>query len=135
VCVLGVVCIVDEGELVRSPPPPLIDTRRGGYMYGEISEVAVFSPNRGRIVSGCCREYTMEHGVGRDSRPGKPFSRAGIASASRGSSRWRSVFCGEYCPPRLTWRSAEGPVVGDLALVKVRTTSEGYIHACRGSCR
>ena len=110
VCVLGVVCVVDEGELGRSPPPPFIDTRWGGYMYGEISKVVIFAPNQGRTVSGCCREYTMEHGVGCDSRPGKPFSRAGTSPASRGSSRRRGVFCRECCPPCLTWRSAEGPV-------------------------
>ena len=43
--------------------------------------------------------------------------------------------CGwSYCPPRLTWRSAEGPADGGLALVKVRTVSEGRPYACRGSC-
>ena len=103
-------------------------------MYGEISKVVIFAPNQGRTVSGCCREYTMEHGVGCDSRPGKPFSRAGTSPASRGSSRRRGVFCRECCPPRLTWRSAECPVDYGLVLVKVRTTSEGYIHACQGSC-
>ena len=46
-------------------------------MYGEISEVIVFSPNHGGGVDDRCRKYTVEHGVGCDSRPGKPFSRAG----------------------------------------------------------
>jgi hypothetical protein len=65
-------CVADESSVVafvesmavemmmsplgRSPPPPFIGSRRGGYMYGEISEVVVFPPNSGRTVEGCyCR--------------------------------------------------------------------------------
>ena len=48
-------------QRMRGPPPPFIDTRRGGVHVREISGVVVFSPNRGRTVSSCCRKYTVEH--------------------------------------------------------------------------
>ena len=46
----------------------------------------------------------------------------------------RGGYCGGYRPPRLTWRYAEGPADGGLALVKIRTMSEGCAHACQGFC-
>ena len=103
-------------------------------MYGEISEVVIFSPNRGRIAEGPCRKYTVEHGVGHDSRPRRPFSPMEITSASCGVSGWSGGCCGKYHPLRLSWRSAEGSVDGGLVPVKVRTPSEGLPHACRGFC-
>ena len=72
-------------------------------MYGEISEVIVFSPNHGRIVEGCCREHTVEHDAGRGSHPGKPFSRVRIAPASCGANGRNGVFYRVYCPPRASW--------------------------------
>jgi len=65
---------------------------------------------------------------------GSFFSHAGIALASCDSYGRCGVFRGKYGPLCLTWQSAEGPVDGGLALVKVRTSSEGLPHACRGSC-
>jgi len=38
---------VESRVLGRSPPPPFIGSRRGGYMYGKISGCVIFSPNRG----------------------------------------------------------------------------------------
>jgi len=52
-------------------------------MYGEIAEVVVFSPNRGCAVDAHCGKYTVGYGAGRDSRPEKLCSFAGIAPASR----------------------------------------------------
>jgi len=94
-------------------------------MYGEISKVVIFSPNRGRIAEGPCRKYTVEHGVGHDSRPGRPFSPMEIASASCGVSGWSGGCCGKYHPLRLTWWSTEDSVDGSLAPVMVRTAFEG----------
>jgi len=119
-----------------SPPPPFIDIRRGRVHAREISGVVVFSPNRGRTVSGCCRKYTLEHwSLWRWAWQSswEPFSIAGIAPASCGSSGWSGGRCREYRPPRFTWRSAEGSADGGLAPVKVRTPPEGCAHVRRGS--
>ena len=43
----------------ESPPPPFIDTRRGGVHAQEIVEVVVFSPNRGGAVVEHCGKYTV----------------------------------------------------------------------------
>ena len=45
-------CVLPNGPtpLRESPPPPFIDTRRGGVHAQEIVEVVVFSPNRGGAV-------------------------------------------------------------------------------------
>ena len=43
--------------------------------------------------------------------------------------------CGGYRPPCVTWRRAEGPAGGSLALVKARAAFEGRTHAGQGSCR
>ena len=122
--VLGRERVLPDGS-GRSLPPLFIDTRRGGYMHGDISEVVVFPPNRGRIVCSCCCRGTGEYGIGRGSRPWKPFSQAGIVPASCDSYGHRGGCCWSYRPSRLTWRGAEGTVDGGLALVKVRTPSEG----------
>ena len=103
-------------------------------MYGEIAEVVVFSPNRGVVVVGCRRKYTVGCGAGRGGRPGVSFSLAEIVPVSCGIKGRSGGRRREYRLPRLSWRSTEGSVDGGLALVKVRTPSEGLPHACRGFC-
>ena len=101
----------------RSPPPPFIDTRRGGVYVRKISRVGVFSPNRGRAVYGCCRKYTVEHWrVWRQAWQAswEPFSLAGIAPASCGSSGRRGGRCRRYRPLCPSWQSTEGSAGGVL---------------------
>ena len=59
--------------LKGSPPPPFIDTRRGGVHAQGIVKVVVFSPNRGGAVIEHCGKYTVGHDVGRGSRPGHRY--------------------------------------------------------------
>ena len=75
-------------------------------MHGDISEVVVFPPNRGRIVCSCCCQGTGEYGIGRGSRPWKPFSQAGIAPASCDSYGRRGSCCWSYRPSRMIEASA-----------------------------
>ena len=83
-------CVLSDGptSLRESPPPPFIDTRRGGVHAQEIVEVVVFSPNRGGAVVEHCGKYTVGYGAGRGSRPGhRPWSCgdcAGVLAAPAG---------------------------------------------------
>src|SRR6185503_8133952 len=83
-------CVLPDGAipLKESPPPPFIDTKRGGVHAQEIVEVVVFSPNRGGAVVEHCRKYTAGYGVWRGIRPGcRPWpcgDRAGVLVAPAG---------------------------------------------------
>src|SRR6185295_17978196 len=72
----------------QGPPPPFIDTRRGGVHAQEIVEVVVFSPNRGGAVIEHCGKYTVGYGAWRGRRPGRrPWpcgDRAGVPVAPVG---------------------------------------------------
>ena len=65
---------------------------------------------------------------------GSSLALRGLRWCSGDSCRRCGVLCTKYRPPCLSWRSAEGPIDGGLALVKVRTPSGGPPHACRGFC-
>ena len=103
-------------------------------MYGEISEVVVFSPIVGeqwRVAVGSTL-WTMAPGVavilgsplaGRGSRRHLVEPVDGMASSVEHT----------ILRVRPRW-NAEGSTGCGLALVKVRTTSEGRTHACQGSC-
>ena len=69
-------------QRVRGPPPPFIDTRRGGVHVWEISKVIVFPPNWGCAVDEHCGKYTVGYGVECGSRPGKLPGLAEIAPVS-----------------------------------------------------
>ena len=74
-----------EDGLGRSPPPPFIDTRRGGVHVREGEEVAVFSPNRGTQWTTTAENTlwgTGDHGVGRAVVLSVVLSLAEIAPAS-----------------------------------------------------
>ena len=97
-------CVADESSVVafmesmavemmmsplgRSPPPPFIDTRRGGYMQGR-SQKSSSSPRIGEVQWSAIVESTLwstgEHDAGRGSHPEKLFSLAGIAPARDGN--------------------------------------------------
>ena len=55
--------------LKGSPPPPFIDTRRGGYMYSG-SRKSSFLPELRGYNSRVLWKYTVGYGVGRGGRPG-----------------------------------------------------------------
>jgi len=97
-------------------------------MYGEITEVVVFSPNRGGAVVEHCRKYTVGYDAWRGSRPGRrPWTceyRAGILAAPAGGM----AVLVESTVPRSTGRRSEGPAGGGPALVKVGAASEGRAH-------
>ena len=73
---------MDLPPLRLSPPPPFIDTRRGGVHAQEIVEVVVFSPNRGvqwsSTVEGILRGMASDVAV----VPGVVLALAEIAPAS-----------------------------------------------------
>ena len=78
-------------RLGRSPPPPFIDTRRGGVHVREGEEIIVFSLNRGRTVDSYCRKYTLGYWRLRRRACGRPGRRpwpcgdcAGVIAAPTG---------------------------------------------------
>ena len=124
-------------ERMRGPPPPFIDTKRGGVHVRREEEVVV-SPRIGGAqrmsIVGSTLWGTGDYGAGRAALLGGVLTwrrsrrRPGSSSGRRGGS------CRGYRPLRLTWRRSEGPAGGGLDRVKVRTTPEGRAHAVRGSC-
>ena len=48
-------------QRIRGPPPPFIDTRRGGVHVRRGLEVVVLPPNRWCAVDVYCRKYTVWH--------------------------------------------------------------------------
>ena len=65
---------------------------------------------------------------------GSSLALRGLRRRPGDSCGHRGGYCGRYRPPCLTWRCTEGPADGGLTLVKVRTSSEDCVHACRGFC-
>ena len=90
--VLGRERVLPDGS-GRCLPPLFIDTRRGGYMHGDISEVVVFP----RIVGEQWRvavESTLQSmASGVVVILGSPFSHVGIAPASCDSYEWHGGCC------------------------------------------
>ena len=123
---------------MRGPPPPFIDTRRGGVHLRRGLEVVVFSPKRGRAVDVCCRKYTVWHRRVRRRAWQLSYALSSVLWRSRrrpcDSCGCRGVFCRGYRPPYLTCWHLEGPAGGGLALVKARAAFEGRAHTCRGFC-
>jgi len=66
----------------KEPASSFYRHKKGRLHVREISEVVVFSPNRGGTVIGRCRKYTVGCGAGRGGRPVEPFSLAEIAPVS-----------------------------------------------------
>ena len=106
-------------------------------MYGEIRSRRLL-PESG-VCSG--RSLLEVHcGVLESVAPGMAVVMGGSLVLQRSRRRpsdsygCRGGCCGRYRPPCLTWRCAEGPADGGLALVKVRTAFEGRAHASRGFC-
>ena len=107
-------CVLPNGPtpLRESPPPPFIDTRRGGVHAQGIVEVVVLSPNRGGAVVEHCGKYIVGYGAGRGSCPGHCSwlcgDRAGVLTAPAGgvvvavglpsSRRGVAAFRGSYRP-------------------------------------
>ena len=103
-------------------------------MYEMIFELVVFSSNRGRTAEGPCGEYTVEHGVGMTVVLGSPLAlrrmrRHLVVPVDGVAVAVESTVLHAYPG----W-NAEGAADVGLALVKVRTSSEGLPHACQGFC-
>ena len=113
--------------LRESPPPPFIDTRRGGVHAQEIVEVVVFSPNCGGAVVEHYGKYTVGYGVWRGSHPWPCEDRAGILIAPAGG-----VVIAVGGTVLQAWRRSEGPAIQGLVLVKAGAAPEGRAHAVRG---
>ena len=119
------------------PPPPFIDTRRGGvHVRGDLkssSSPRIWGAQWVTTVKSTLWG-TEEHGAGRGGCPGRCPDLAEIAPVSLWFL-WAS-WCSLLRVPSsvLTWQSIEGSAGGGLALVKARTAFEGCTHADRGFC-
>ena len=104
-------------------------------MYGETTEVVVFSPNCGCTVDVYCRKYTVAHWRAWQSSWATSLVLRRLRWHPGDSSGHHGGRCGGYRPPCLTCRRLEGSTGGGLALVKTRAAFEGYAHTYREFCR
>ena len=141
-CVSGL-CAVEpmgmEGEmrsyspLRESPPPPFIDTRRGGvHVRGDRGSRRLLPESRGcsgrALWKVHCGVWRLEWQSSWASSLALRRSRQRpCSSCGRRGSR-----CRVYRPPGVAWRRPEGPAGQGLVLVKAGAAPEGCAHAVRG---
>ena len=119
----------------RCPPPPFIDTRRGGVHVrgGQKSSASSLIGGVQWSITVGSTLWSMAPGVA------VILSGSLVMRRSRrrpnGSCGRRGGRCGGYRSPCSTWRRVKGPAGGDLALVKTRTSSKGCAHTRRGFCK